>query len=838
MGANTVNRIYKAFDNFLGLDLRTSDLLREKGAATAMNNAVFRTTGALSKRNGYQFSVRGDLGSSDIIANGLFTWRDVNTTTGASTEKLIGVGQDLFEKKVDTFTVTALNSKTATYSVVVNSTTNVMEFIIKDLTTPATHTIALGTGLGGSDKTVTTLVSDINALTNFSASGASSSGNEKAAFVDVATDLDVSASGTTVNVQYWDKCTLPNGYTTPFSSHFAQKTSTDFENMSFVDVNNVLYISNGFDALHKFDGLRCYKAGVPQVASLAVADSSSGTTFSAGNKFDYRAEYEFKDAKGNLITGQLTSAVTQTQVGTKDIDVTVANLQSGTGYNVDQASVNGNQSTVTTITVTAGHKLQDGDFVYLLDRTGTSIVQREVTATTATTIVIDGAAVDVNSGDIISNIKISLYRTKEYSGSGIPGLFFLVKELVSDTGNATQVHTDGLTDALIGAQLIEPIKAHELPPVGKYMISWRGQLVITGKPDESDVVFYSDIESPEFFPTGNSFKVNNASTGIGTLDNVVYVYQSTAISAVTGELDNARDFSVTEASREGIGCSAHATIQEVKRQLWFLSDEGVFSIDPAKGLVKQGEQIDPKFDAGNVFNFKQAVAYNWVKNDKYLLFMPSLDQDTGNTISSNDTTSEILVYDYFRQAWLEWSNFNFMGGITVLDNKLMFVRRSTNTASSTPFSELTSILIGRTGTDYADHTEVTTFSYSTHWETLEEPSIWKKFLRIKMHSLDTSLNTFEVDSFILTVKAQHNYILNNIATISMDFSGGAAGWGLGGWGEFPWGEARLLSAKNKMASKKVKSHKLEFSNSTLHENILISGYELEIVTPYSPFLKE
>ena len=37
---------------------------------------------------------------------------------------------------------------------------------------------------------------------------------------------------------------------------------------------------------------------------------------------------------------------------------------------------------------------------------------------------------------------------------------------------------------------------------------------------------------------------------------------------------------------------------------------------------------------------------------------------------------------------------------------------------------------------------------------------------------------------------------------------------------------------------KVKAHRLTFENNTTHENVLISGYELELVTPYATMIKE
>jgi len=140
--------------------------------------------------------------------------------------------------------------------------------------------------------------------------------------------------------------------------------------------------------------------------------------------------------------------------------------------------------------------------------------------------------------------------------------------------------------------------------------------------------------------------------------------------------------------------------------------------------------------------------------------------------------------------------------------------------------------------DYADHEQPISFEFKSHWETLGEPSMWKKFLRCKIHSYDTSLNDFESNSFTINLKTENDYILTTRTNINYDFSGGALGWGLGPWGEFPWGEARLVQLKKKLASKKARAMRVILSNSNLYENILVSGYELEVVVPYNTSMKE
>ena len=837
------SKLLKAFQNFLGLDLRSSDLLRQQGAATEIKNADFRDTGALNKRKGTKIMARHDIGSTNIIANGLFSFDNINIDTGVSTEELLGVGKDLFILKTETITVTHSPSGAAevpTMSCRLNPTTKVFEFILYEDGT-AVSTTDLGNGKAPAHLTISGLETNIDGVTRFACSTPVSVGSEKAAFIPTFVDKQFSANTATFDVYYWSKVTVPNGSSlVPFTGHYARKDQTDFENVSFVDISNIAYFSTGFDALMKYDGNRVYKAGLPKSTFTGtIAESGSGS-FTTNEYLAYKANYEYTDPKGNVITGQLSDDVVYQITGTPDTitSINIDEILATSGYNTDQATFSAlSTTTITndTIQFTGNHNFQVDDYVYVDN--GTDVLSvRVLSIPTADKIVTDTTCTGTTG--VVSTIKVSLWRSGvSYTTSDLAksALKYLVDEKPNNTA-AALAFTDTTVDVSGNIQLIEPVKPHGLAPQCRYMSSWRGQLILSGKTDSVNSVYYSDIDSPEYFPPAdNEYKVNTAVTGIGTLDNALYIFQEHAISRITGDLSQ-DNVSVNEASREGIGCSAAATIQELGGDLWFLSSEGVFSID-SEGLKERSSQIKPKFGPTNPFNFKQAVAINDTKNDKYILYMPVLEYDSGDPISASATASEVYVFDYYRKAWLEWNKFGMMGGASIHNGTLHIMER-VKSSTSTPESYTFKIQEDNTEYDYADHDSETVFSYSTHWETLNEPSQWKKFLRIKMHALDTSLNTFESDSFVLTVKTQHDYVNTDIATITIDFAGGALGWGLGPWGNFPWGEPRLLNAKNKLASKKVRSQRVVFSNNVVHENILISGYELQIVTPYKEGMKE
>ena len=748
------NIVYKNLASFKGLDLRSSDLIREKDNATDVTNAEYRQTGALNKRNGYQY-----VGSNADACYGQTTFKNANITTGAITEEIIGIDDNLLKLTSYTFNITYSGSNTARYEMYVKAgTANTWYFKIIDGVTEVLDT-DLGNGSEGSPVTVSDLVTLINALSDFSAGTISGGGTTPAAYAVPATGGETAIAttpGTTITFENWANVSTPTGYSNPFTTFFGKITDTDFENASFAQINNVLYIATGHNDLHKYDGTRVYKAGIPQATTPTAADAASDAGSFANNRIvRYKIISSYTDAKGNVTKGQISSHVAQTASGTGEaINVTYTELTGAAGYDVD------------------------------------------------------------------GTLKYEIYRTDDSADATATSLYYLVQ--TADHGDTIPWKDTGAAE---GAEYVPPVKTPGTPPKTRYIDTWRGQLLLAGDLANVDTVYYSDVTSPEHFPSGdNSFILDNKINGIKVIDNVLYAFENNAINAITGDfgVDN---FQVDPASREGIGCVAHHTIQEVKGQLMFLADRGVYSIAP--GMERPlfiGEPISPKFSRGHSFTFKQAVAYNWQEGDKYLLFMPNLPVDPSY---SADASNETYVYDYFRGAWLKWTIFNFMGGISEKGNDLYFSGR----VSGKRYCQR--LLQTGTAFDYADHIATIVFTHKSNWETLGEPSQWKKFLRLKVHSYDTTINDFESQVFSIICKQEIDWDTSNTVTIAtMDFSGGTTGWGLDAWGQFPWGQARLKQLTRKMMSKKAKSTRIIFENSTLHQNILISGYSMQVAVAH------
>lgn len=841
------NLMIKNFSQFQGLDLSSSDLVRGEKFSSGMKNAQYNKTNAIVKRKGYQYKTESFGGF------GMGVYKDVNTTTGAVTETIVSVDDSLYTLTSDSFNVTYSGSGTALLSIDLNESTNLFELtIVEDTTVILTQNLGIGLN-ESSATTVATVISAIDALTDYAASGGTVTSGS-AAFLDLQRDVVLSSTSTAVTYKVWTAVNEPTA--NPLATTLAAKNNTDFENASMVNLNNVLYVSTGYDNMMKYDGQNFYRAGLPAGGDVdgsgdtgvapTVADAGSGSTFTTGDDYFYFFLYKQVDNKGNIIEGIRSPYSTKlTKAASDDNNVTVNHLDSTSGFNTGCAIVSGAQNGVTTITVDSGHTLKAGDTAYFYDGATSAYVTRTITSITATSISFSGS-VNVSDNAVISNnLRIAIYRTEEIGSATDASLqtFKLVEEIPNNSiDTTTDVYVDQTTDANLGAEFINPIKTHGLPPKGRYSTVFRRQLFIAGDPTNVNTVYYSDIDSPEYFPVGdNSFLVDafdgTKVRGIGALDTAVVVFKDTSIQAVTGDIDQ-DNFRVDEISFGSVGCVAHHSIQKIQGSLFFLSKNGIYSVN-LQGVNAIGSRIEPEFTKFNVaFNNQKAVSANWLDNDKYIIFMPVEGTD-GSSNKYATTDSITFAYDYARDAWLKWDNINAQGGFVVLDSDLYFTSRRLDSQSSA--TEFQSAVFSDYGNlnDYADHHQAIDFEYETHWETLGDPQIFKKFLRLKIFALSSDVIDGEPSLYTLGVEQEFNYQTPApLSSFTMDFTGGSSGWGNGGWGTSPWGDSPLTEIKGKLKASKSRAMKLKFTNNTEKQDVLISGYELEVSTPYKPFMKE
>lgn len=833
----------KRYSNYFGVDLRSNDLTRDEKFASQLLNAQYRKSGTIEKRRGYQAH------ASSLGGFGLFTYNRVDPTTAVPIGEVITISDTPYKLSTSTLDVVySGGSSVVLLSIFFDPEADEYKCQILD-----EGTVILDESLGkGFDEASTVTIDDlrsaIDALTDFAATVTGST-TTPAAFIEVVRDADLIAGDYSGQAQYWSS--LNTTISTPMSGSSTNKNDSDFENISSVQLNNVIYFSNGYDEVYKYDGQTFYRAGVPSVGSISSATGAAG---SLTGTYTHAAQYIQYDNSGNVIEGNIKRVDTAVTPSSESVDVTVSNIEEGTGFNTNCAIVDGNQSGVTTITVDDGsagtHTMQVGDTAYFYDGVSSSYVEREITAIAATTITIAGAAVDVLDNAVISNnLRIGIYRNQN-GGTTL----FLVEELPNNSFTATQVYNDDVVDASLVIDVVEPLTDRSPPKKGKYISAFRNQMVTAGSLTNPNTVSYSDVDGPEYFPAGsNEFIVEtefgDIVTGIAPNNELFAVFKEKSIFIVSGNI--AEGTIRVDLLTQDIGCAAHATIKELRGSLAFLSDRGPYVMTGGQIPTPLGDdRIEPVFDGilmrdeiklllfgtqvideEYLFQMKRATAINDRDGEKYLLYVPAESTTLGN-VNAN-ANSRVFSYDYNRDAWLIWDNINASGGFTSLDEKLFFQERKYSDFEMSVESIMHRFHNIPDAWAYEDNDSAINFEYYSHWEALGEPSVLKRFTRLRHFSIESDPN----NSAIIAVDVELNYV-RDVSRASFTVSDIGGGYGVSAYGTSPYGNPAEAVLTKKLNPGRSRSMRIKYSNSEHQANPIIPGWEIECAAPFNPRFKK
>ena len=293
-------------------------------------------------------------------------------------------------------------------------------------------------------------------------------------------------------------------------------------------------------------------------------------------------------------------------------------------------------------------------------------------------------------------------------------------------------------------RFLVPDKIPGTPPKGKYIETYNTSLLISGVEEEPNTIYYSDFDSPCNFPqAANGFNASGEVTGLGTIGNSLYIFQSDKIQVMEGDLILDNFVVNTIATEFEIGAVSHSAITEVNGALYFVTKKGIFALKDNK-IIEVSKLIRPDFDKEE-YDFDKATSINWTKKHQYLVYLPKITKSsTADTskLSGKDAESTdgvILAFDYSKNAWCVWKGILSGGGFAELDGDVYFsYRREVDSAKS--------ILAKFIDSEYADQRshawskQSITWSYETNWEALGDYTTPKKFLRLKLLT-DDSTNT-------------------------------------------------------------------------------------------------
>lgn len=827
------NQLIKRYENFFGFDLKSSDLAFPEQYAQRCINIDINPVGSLIKRKGNAPFASG------AGALGTFVYNRINSN-GQEVPEILSVSDTLlkFNETQVLVTYTGLAASAALSIFYDQATAQYRCQIIVGTTMVLDQALGLGVD-EVSPYTCQQLRNAIDALPDFTAT-ITGNGSVPAAFAVNVIEYDVKAAPYTIKAGFWQSV---QGVTaTQFAAGYADRNNVDFEPASAVQLYNVMYFATGKDAIQKYDGQRVYNAGVPTPTGLAVTLQAGPIT---GNNYVHRLQFYQKDAAGNEVYGNLVSS-TKVNASAQQFQITF-NTLSGSGYNTACAIVNGAQTAVTTITVDNGssgqHTMVAGDTAYFYDAVTGGYVERVVQSVTATSITVAGAAVTVADNAVISaNLRAIVYRNRDSLGD--PTLWYVVEEIPVNSFSATQTYIDDTLDAALVTELTEPLTDRSPPPIGRYLTAFQNLLILGSLKDDPNVVAWSDVESPEYFPTPDNQQIvqnleGDRITAIAPSNDVLVVFQRGAVHALSGDLPEL-NYRVDQITND-VGCIAHQTVRDIRGTIYFLSLLGPrqmtgASLPQALGAFGQNtlvSRIDPLFvpvvgaPADQVFRLSRAWALHDRSAQKYLVFLPK-ESVSGGIRYCNDQ-STMIVYDYGRDAWIEWQQINAGAGIVFYQDNVFVAERALGVGSTQRNIFYRRQSTG-TGFDYNDHNQPISVFYRSPWDFMGEASVLKNYLTLRVFTTDLVPN-----EFVLECQTELNFT-KDAPVSEFTLNVGSDGYGNSPYGNF-YGDPQDTSVKHKLSNGRAKSLAIVFKNSQPQTDIVITGYELQIVTPYKPAMK-
>lgn len=836
-----------------GVDYRLPHPLRDVRAAVDGLNFDISANQALVKRQGYQMKALDDLGYGlavfdsrqavelDVNGWGQFDFgidefgSPTSLGLGDVQEKLVGFSELPKIWNTGTLDITYSGSGTAVVNIQCNDSGDIVIDVTVDGSSVASMNAGDGTAVGA--MTVTTVQTTINAVADFSAALTTTDATVPAAFLDFHNSYTLTQNiPYTVGFGFWGDMNCPT--TTPLTDWYARRSREDFENPTYLNMNGVLYINNGFDGMWKYDDQNLYLAGLPQSVAPSTA-LDTGTAVSAGMSglYQYRVQYVQVDNMLNTLAGRASSAsvALDNSAGPYAIDVTVTNLDSTTGYNTNCAIVQGAQTSVNagtgkeTLTVDDGaggaHTLKAGDKAYFYSLTSSEYVTLDVDSVATNTITVKSATgISVADNTVISNnLKIEIYRT-EASGT----TYKLVDTIPNNSFSSTQVYSDTLGDIGLGALLGTPNSTKSTPPNCKYGVVWKNQMILAGDPSAPDTVYYSEFDdetNPENFPVLNSFTVSQqlgtgTIKGLAVLGEDLIIFTEEATYSGTGNL--ATDSITVDIVSDNVGCVAQHTVKVVDNQCFFLSKQGVYRIRPGGFrnylMDKISGPIDTVFQVGANNNFEdaqqRALAVVWQDARKYILALPDQTSLSGEWYANSGT--RLYALDLDRGHWMPWSNMLAIGGMVVFDDDggenteqtLWFHTREL--VSGVVKKRLYRMNFTHSEIDFVDHTDPVNMSYTAQWEFGNSPRVKKLYNEMALDTFRgssglayTPTGTATVDIYrdFDNTTSEVQFTVDFIAVDKEIIKG------------LPWSQKRAIGAK--------------FSNNVRNKQILINGWTYE-----------
>ncbi|WP_026562494.1 hypothetical protein [Bacillus sp. J37] len=155
----------------------------------------------------------------------------------------------------------------------------------------------------------------------------------------------------------------------------------------------------------------------------------------------------------------------------------------------------------------------------------------------------------------------------------------------------------------------------------RILLHW-GRIILYGSTENPDLIYISDLNKPNYFPISNTIKFENEEResiqSLVQFQNMLVVFTPNTIQALYG--DNPQEYRRTMLN-SAIGCIAPFSTKVVENRIFFLSKEGIYSLDTI-GYVDDRASVS-RIDNAIANNVPISIQANaFINDDQYYISFP------------------------------------------------------------------------------------------------------------------------------------------------------------------------------------------------------------------------
>jgi hypothetical protein len=646
--------------------------------------------------------------------------------------------------------------------------------------------------------------------------------------------IDTEISSSTIAFPYYKSCGLFLG---PLSLS-APTSQSSYTLPNGVSLNGVFYFAAKATVaatpltLMKYDGQMVTSAGLPATFSSSIPLGVGPLT----GTYRYRVFFRRIDSQGNIIEGPVSDAETQSPVANNVVMALFTgtlnyrnSYVSGWSYVVDSAysaqqrlAFTGGATTlqVDNANGNVGY-LQVGDPICFNDAAGVfhrSMVTSVDGSVSPQTITMESGSY----GDVSNNTPISggnsivILRTTD-GGT----IYYELTEIAIDAFQNSQSYTDSTLDSALIQKAIftPPDTGYEHDPVTdcSLVCEHQGGLVVAGGIANPNTGSFSSSDGPEYFPlASNNFDIpatrQGAITAIAsdTIDRLA-VFKADSYYDVAGDLTSGQ-IAINLVNEGDYGITCQNSLARVKGKLVGLSKLGFVTISNGVLFDQDFRKVNARLVNQN-YSFNLAAGCNDPFNRNYICAIPESSSST-HTIVLDYSRPGVTPFERDYNANLVPNGFCMYGDALYSNTPNGITRRLRRFASNSP--------TGDDADSYIDHTYAIPYILELNCLNLDEPSLFKNLVRIRLFSIPNDYiveGWVDFATFVELSRLPDPSFLGNAAT-----GGGST--------TLTFATINDWYLEWKPPSARTPFVLLRFTTNTIRQAPFISGYELVISAAY------